>query len=128
MKIVEDGIFDDDLFLDDDDEESSSKETFEIPEYHPDTWKEKKLPKVILLEKIQKEGVKQKDLPVFEFSMDGKNTIAKITLPHLSKQLTNKKGYKQKKVAEQNVALYALTWIEKIEEKKGEEVKIEEKK
>eukprot|EP01080_Neovahlkampfia_damariscottae_P011347 gene11347-4515_t len=105
LKIVEDGVFDDDLFLEDEDAQNV-KEKFEVPEYHPDTWKEKKLPKVLLLEKIQKAGVKQKDLPVFEFSMEGKNTMVKITLPHLSKQLANKKGYKQKKVAEQNAALY----------------------
>jgi hypothetical protein len=123
LKIVEDGMFDDDLFLDEDDVQIGKNEIqFEVPEYDPDTWKDK-LPKVVLLETLQKLG--HKDLPIFEFTMDGKLTIASINIPHLNKELTNKKGYKQKKVAEQNAALLALTYMEKT--KKTEE-KIEEKK
>jgi hypothetical protein len=123
LKIVEDGMFDDDLFLDEDDVQIGKNEIqFEVPEYDPDTWKDK-LPKVVLLETLQKLG--HKDLPIFEFTMDGKLTIASINIPHLNKELTNKKGYKQKKVAEQNAALLGLTYMEKT--KKPEE-KIEEKK
>jgi hypothetical protein len=124
LKIVEDGMFDDDLFLEEDDVQIEKKVEFEIPEYDPDTWKDK-LPKVLLLEALQKLNV---DMPVFEFSMDGKLQICSVNIPHLNREFTNKKGYKQKKVAENNAALYALTFIEKTKKVEKIEEKVEEKK
>lgn len=127
-KVNEEVSIDDDLFLDETievDENPNSKtftekkkeeeEVINAPEYNPDTWKEKKLPKQLLLEFLQQKlKIPDKDLPIFS---GGEGTNVKVTLPHCGKELVNKKPYKQKKVAEHNAALLCLTWLEMQEKK-----------
>jgi len=122
---------DDNLFLEDDEplevEKNPNEKTFvekkveekveeiECKEYTPETWKESKLPKQLLLEYLQKKlKIPDKDLPIFS---GGDSSNVKISLPHCGKDLINKKSYKVKKVAEHNACLLALAWLE-IEEKK----------
>lgn len=132
-KVNEEVSIDDDLFLEETieiekdpntksftEKKVVEEEVVNAPEYNPDSWKDKKLPKQLLLEFLQQKlKIPDKDLPIFS---GGDTSNVKISLPHCGKELVNKKSYKQKKVAEHNAALLALTWLE-MQEKKKEEKK-----
>jgi hypothetical protein len=103
---------DQDLFLEDEGENSDGKEeeqpAKEDPDvFDPDTWKDPKLPKVLLQEYLV---AKKLPLPKYEsvpLPNNQQGHFVKIILPHLNKEYPPKKVYPNKKNAEHAAALLA---------------------
>jgi hypothetical protein len=123
-KVEDENQMDDSLFLDGEVEDEINDKTFTekkeddliVEDYTPETWKDKKTPKALLLEYLQSKGVSEKDVPIF--AGGEKESICMVTLPHVGVDLKNKKTYKLKKIAEHNAALLALAWLKREETKK----------
>lgn len=106
---------DESLFLDDEGEgEEGEKE--EYPEYDPNDsqWKEKP-PKSLLVEYIQKNKIPNPEFK--EEVTEDKLLCFHITFPHLEGEKLTTRLYKQKKVAQQNACLMALTFLNRLDEK-----------